>query len=184
MAHNSFCDLLWIDLEMTGLDVHVDTILEIAVIATDFQLEKIIEGPSLVVHQPESALAHVSDWIKETHGASGLLDAVKASTITVAAAEAQVVQFVRQTCNPKKFLFAGNTVYQDRIFLSKYMPTLNNMAHYRLLDVSTIKELVRAWYPARAEPEGTKKSAHRALADVHESIQELKKYREQFFVPA
>jgi len=169
---------------MTGLNAQTDAIIEIAVIATDFQLTTIVEGPSLTIHQPESVLATMNDWVKETHGKSGLIDAVRASTITVAEAEAQVVQFAQQTCNLKKFLFAGNTVYQDRTFLIRYMPTLNSLAHYRLLDVSTIKELVRAWYPTKAEPAGKKTSAHRAQADILESIQELRNYREQFFVRA
>ena len=174
------CSLLWLDLEMTGLDAEKDVILEIAVAATDFNLETLIEGPDLVIHQPETALQNMNKWVQKTHSASGLLERVASSNIAVQEAEKQVLEFVHDSCE-QDFHFAGNSIYQDRSFLKKYMPKLNNKAHYRLIDVSTIKVLVKAWYPNSPENLFKKNKTHRAFDDVRESITELRHFRNYFF---
>jgi oligoribonuclease len=172
-------NLVWIDCEMTGLDPERDRIIEIAVIVTGPHLEPRIEGPVLVVHQSDAQLDLMDAWNKGTHGKSGLTDKVRASTITEAEAERQILDFVSRYAPKQTSPMCGNTIGQDRRFLVKYMPKLEAWFHYRNVDVSTLKELARRWRPAVVD--GFKKrQLHTALADVHESIDELVHYREHF----
>jgi oligoribonuclease len=174
-------NLVWIDLEMTGLYPDTDRIIEIAVIVTDAQLARRIEGPVFAVHQSDAALDAMDDWNKGTHGKSGLIERVKASPVDEAAAEAQVIEFLALHVPKGKSPMCGNSICQDRRFLANYMPTLEAFFHYRNLDVSTLKELAKRWKPEILA--GFKKAqAHTALADVHESIDELAYYREHFLV--
>jgi oligoribonuclease len=169
-------NLVWIDLEMTGLFPTTDRIIEIAVVVTDPQLQVRIEGPVFAVHQSDAVLDAMDAWNKGTHGRSGLIDRVKASTISEAEAEHQVIEFLKQYVPPGKSPMSGNSICQDRRFLAKDMPQLESFFHYRNLDVSTLKELARRWKPAILD--GFKKAqAHTALADIHESIDELAYYR-------
>ena len=170
-------NLVWIDLEMTGLSPVTDRIIEIAVVVTDAQVTQRVEGPVLAVHQSDAVLDGMDAWNKGTHGKSGLIDRVKASTVDEAAAEAQVIAFLKQYVPAGKSPMCGNSICQDRRFLAKDMPALEAYFHYRNLDVSTLKELARRWKPGVLE--GFKKTqAHTALADVHESIDELLHYRQ------
>jgi oligoribonuclease len=172
-------NLIWIDLEMTGLSPAADRIIEIAVVVTDPLITRRIEGPVLAVHQSDAVLDAMDAWNKGTHGRSGLIDRVKASTLDEAAAEAQVISFLTQYVPTGKSPMCGNSICQDRRFLAKDMPALEAYFHYRNLDVSTLKELARRWKPAALD--GFKKAqAHTALADIHESIDELLHYREHF----
>ncbi|MDQ6956543.1 MAG: oligoribonuclease [Mariprofundaceae bacterium] len=171
--------LVWMDLEMTGLDPNVDTILEIATIITDGQLNIVAEGPNIVIHQPDSVLDAMGDWCKEHHGASGLSARVRASTISMLDAEQQSLEFIKQYVPQGVSPLCGNSIHQDRRFLVPYMPTLEGYLHYRNIDVSTVKELTKRWYPHIETP--VKAGEHLALADVRESIAELKFYREQIF---
>lgn len=170
-------NLIWIDLEMTGLDASSDRIIELAVIVTDPQVATRVEGPVIAVHQPDSVLDAMDAWNKGTHGKSGLIDRVRASRIDEAQAEAEVIDFLRRYVPAGKSPMCGNSICQDRRFLARLMPRLEAFFHYRNLDVSTLKELARRWKPAAME--GFKKlQAHTALADVHESIDELLHYRQ------
>ncbi|HEY8376918.1 MAG TPA: oligoribonuclease [Nannocystis sp.] len=171
--------LVWIDLEMSGLDPDTCQILEIAVIITDGDLNVLAEGPDLVIHQPDEVLAAMDEWCTRQHGQSGLTAAVQASTVTLASAEAQVLELVRSLCPPGKSPLCGNSIGHDRRFLIRYMPTLAGYLSYRNVDVSSIKELVRRWYPNLAPP--AKRETHRALDDIRESIAELRFYREHVF---
>ncbi|MDR2991406.1 MAG: oligoribonuclease [Burkholderiaceae bacterium] len=172
-------NLIWLDCEMTGLDPERDRLIEIAVIVTGPQLEPRIEGPVLVIHQSDAALNAMDAWNKGTHGKSGLTDKVHASTLTEVEAEAQLLDFLQRYAPKGASPMCGNTIGQDRRFLVKYMPRLEGYFHYRNVDVSTLKELARRWRPGLAE--GFKKrQSHTALADVHESIDELIYYRERF----
>jgi len=174
-------NLVWIDLEMTGLFPDTDRIIEIAVIVTDAQLTRRIEGPVFAVHQSDAALDAMDDWNKGTHGRSGLIERVKASPFDEATVEAQVIEFLAQHVPKGKSPMCGNSICQDRRFLAKTMPKLEAFFHYRNLDVSTLKELAKRWRPEILA--GFKKAqAHTALADVHESIDELAYYREHFLV--
>jgi oligoribonuclease len=175
--------LVWVDLEMTGLDVERERILEIATIVTDAELNVIAEGPELVVHQSAAVLDAMDAWNKEHHGASGLVDRVRASTIDDAEAERLTLEFVAAHVGPKSAPLAGNSIHQDRLFLARYMKKLEGHIHYRNVDVSTVKELVRRWYPAVYDARPKKKGSHRALDDIRESIEELRYYRERAFVP-
>lgn len=169
-------NLVWIDLEMTGLSPVTDRIIEIAVVVTDAQVTQRVEGPVLAVHQSDAVLDGMDAWNKGTHGRSGLIDRVKASTVGEAAAEAQVISFLKQYVPAGKSPMCGNSICQDRRFLAKDMPALEAFFHYRNLDVSTLKELARRWKPSVLD--GFKKAqAHTALADIHESIDELLHYR-------
>ncbi len=175
-------NLVWIDLEMTGLEVKKDVILEIACIITDANLNMIAEGPSLVIHQSEALLAAMEAWPKKQHTQSGLIERVRMSSITTEQAEEQIVNFIKKYCSPGTALLAGNSVWQDRIFLHEYMPHILRCLHYRIIDVTSIKELVAHWYPDDPHVKFEKKDTHRALQDIHESIAELKHFRKYFFV--
>ncbi|MEY4753910.1 MAG: oligoribonuclease Orn [Pseudomonadota bacterium] len=170
-------NLVWIDMEMTGLDPMNDRIIEIAVVVTDPQITVRIEGPVLAVHQSDEVLDAMDAWNKGTHGKSGLIDRVKASTVDEIAAQAEVLAFLQQYVPNRASPMCGNSICQDRRFLANYMPQLEAYFHYRNLDVSTLKELGKRWKPAIMD--GFKKrQAHTALADIHESIDELVYYRE------
>jgi oligoribonuclease len=169
-------NLIWIDLEMTGLVPETDRIIEIAVVVTDPQITVRIEGPVIAVHQSDAVLGGMDKWNQGTHGKSGLTDRVRASTIDEAAAQAQVIEFLKAYVPKGKSPMCGNSICQDRRFLARTMPTLEAFFHYRNLDVSTLKELARRWKPAALD--GFKKAqAHTAMADIHESIDELLHYR-------
>jgi len=172
-------NLIWLDCEMTGLDPEVDRLIEIAVIVTGPQLTPRIEGPVLVIHQSDEQLDKMDNWNKGTHGKSGLIDKVKASTVTEAQAEQEILAFLAKYAPKNSTPMCGNTISQDRRFLVKYMPKLEAFFHYRNLDVSTLKELAKRWKPAIMGG-FAKRQAHTALADVHESIDELVYYREHF----
>ena len=172
-------NLVWLDCEMTGLEPEVDRIIEIAVIVTGPNLDQRVEGPVFVIHQTDEQLDKMDAWNKGTHGKSGLIDKVKASTMTEAEAEAQLIAFLSQYVPANTSPLCGNTIGQDRRFLVKYMPKLDAFFHYRSIDVSTLKELAKRWKPEI--PAGFKKQQkHTALADVHESIDELVHYRTYF----
>jgi oligoribonuclease len=177
--------LVWLDMEMTGLDPAKERIIEMATILTDGNLVEIATGPDLVIHQDDEILAAMDDWNKKHHGGSGLVDRVKASTVTEADAEAQTVAFINAHASAKdRPVLAGNSIHQDRRFVRKYMPVLEKRLHYRMVDVSTIKELARRWFPAIAAKQPQKKETHRALDDIRESIDELRFYRQHVFLPA
>lgn len=174
-------NLIWIDLEMTGLFPNTDRIIEIAVVVTDANLTQRVEGPVFAVHQSDATLDAMDAWNKGTHGKSGLIDRVKASTIDEKSAEAQMIEFLKRYVPKGKSPMCGNSICQDRRFLANYMPALEDFFHYRNLDVSTLKELAKRWKPEILT--GFKKAqAHTALADIHESIDELVYYREHFLV--
>jgi len=175
-------NLVWIDCEMTGLDPEKERLLEIAVIVTGPQLTPRIEGPVLVIHQSEAQLNQMDAWNKGTHGKSGLIDKVKASTLTEAEAEQQILDFLKAYVPKNASPLCGNTISQDRRFLVKYMPRLEAWLHYRNLDVSTLKELARRWKP-EVYAAFKKQQKHTALADVQESIDELVHYRQHFLLP-
>ena len=172
-------NLVWVDMEMTGLDPDNDRIIEVAVVVTDAELNVIAEGPVFAIHQSDETLDKMDNWNKGTHGRSGLIDRVKASTVTEADAEAQLIAFLKQYVPSNKSPMCGNSICQDRRFMARGMPKLEAFFHYRNLDVSTLKELCRRWKPELAS--GFKKhQKHTALADITESIEELKYYREHF----
>ncbi len=173
--------LVWIDMEMTGLDPETDRVLEIAALVTDSELEIVAEGPSLVVHQSDDVLAGMDEWNTRTHGGSGLTERVRQSTLTDAEAEAQIMAFLEQHCPPREAPLAGNSVHQDRRFLVRYMPKIDAHLHYRIVDVSTVKELGQRWYPEAYGKRPLKRGNHRALDDIKESIEELRYYRSAFF---
>ena len=172
-------NLVWLDCEMTGLDPEAERLIEIAIVVTGPNLEPRIEGPVLVIHQSDAQLDKMDAWNKGTHGRSGLIDKVKASTVTEADAEQQIIAFLSQYVPKGTAPMCGNTIGQDRRFLVKYMPKLEAFFHYRNLDVSTLKELAKRWKPD-AYSSFKKAQKHTALADVHESIEELAHYREHF----
>jgi oligoribonuclease len=172
-------NLIWIDLEMTGLFPDRDRIIEIAVVVTDAQLSVRAEGPVFAIHQSDATLDAMDAWNKGTHGKSGLIDRVKASTVDEAQAQQAVIDWLKQYVGAGKSPMCGNSICQDRRFLANYMPQLESFFHYRNLDVSTLKELARRWKPSALE--GFKKAQkHTALADIHESIDELLHYRSTF----
>ena len=171
--------LIWIDLEMTGLNPDADRIIEMACIITDSALNIIAEGPVIAVNQPQALLNGMDEWNKRTHGATGLIERVKASTIDEAEAQQALLDFVGRYVPPKRSPMCGNSICQDRRFLARAMPALEAWFHYRNLDVSTLKELAMRWRPEMANG-FTKKATHRALDDVRESIEELRYYRENF----
>ena len=171
--------LVWLDMEMTGLDPEKERIIEVAIVVTDSQLVTVAEAPVLVVHQSDELLDGMDAWNKGTHGRSGLIDKVRASTLTEEQAESTLLDFLAQYVPPGKSPLCGNTISQDRRFMVRYMPRLEAYFHYRNLDVSTLKELCRRWKPEIYKG-FEKKSRHEALADIYESIDELKYYREHF----
>jgi oligoribonuclease len=173
-------NLAWIDLEMTGLDPDQHVIIEVASLVTDRELNILAEGPLLAIHRSEDELSRMNDWNVRTHTASGLLDRIRASDIDVAEAERQTLEFLRKWVPKGRSPLCGNSIAQDRRFLRREMPELEAFFHYRHVDVSTVKELVRRWYPTSYQPP-PKREAHRALDDVRESVGELRWYRSQVF---
>ncbi|ANN77131.1 oligoribonuclease [Bordetella flabilis] len=171
--------LVWLDMEMTGLDPEKERIIEVAVVVTEPDLTVVAEGPVLVIHQPDALLDAMDSWNKSTHGKSGLIDKVKASAISEPEAEDILIAFLAQHVPAGKSPLCGNTISQDRRFMFRYMPRLEQFFHYRNLDVSTLKELARRWRPD-VYKSFEKKSRHEALADIYDSIEELKHYREHF----
>jgi oligoribonuclease len=169
--------LVWIDLEMTGLDPDRDSIIEIATLVTDENLDILAEGPVIAVHQPEDVLAGMDEWNRRQHGGSGLIARVRASTQDTRAAEQATLAFLKQWVGPRSSPMCGNSICQDRRFLARHMPELEAFFHYRNLDVSTLKELAQRWYPDI--PKFAKEGAHLALADIRASIDELRYYRKK-----
>ncbi|CAM3522672.1 oligoribonuclease [Nocardioides dubius] len=176
--------LVWIDCEMTGLDLGADALIEVAALVTDFELNVLGDGVDLIIKPPAEALEQMGDFVRTMHTTSGLLDEL-ANGITLADAEEQVLDYIRQHCaDGSRPPLAGNTVATDRAFLARDMANLESFLHYRIVDVSSIKELSRRWYPRAYFQAPAKKGNHRALADIQESIEELRYYREAVFVPA
>ena len=170
--------LFWIDLEMTGLEVNTDSILEVAMIATDGELDRVLEGPNFVIHHDESVLENMNEWSTKQHAASGLTDRCRTSTVMLADAEEALVAFVRAHCPAsRKAVLAGACVYKDKEFLDVYMPRLRPLLSHRVVDVSTLRELAWRWNPHAAQSAPRGQSAHRALDDIRYSIQELRHYR-------
>jgi oligoribonuclease len=178
MAHDK-TPLVWVDMEMSGLVPERDRILEVAMVVTDADLNTIAEAPVYVVHQPDEVLDGMDSWNRSTHGKSGLVDKVRASTFSEAEVEGRILAFLKPLVGERIAPLAGNTVHQDRRFMARYMPAFDAYLHYRIVDVSTLKELARRWRPD-VIASFTKEGKHEALADVHESIRELRHYREHF----
>lgn len=177
--------LVWLDLEMTGLDVERHRIVEIAVAVTDARLELLDDGLDLVVHQPTEAMAEMDDFVRKMHTKSGLLTEIEHSTLSLEAAGVQTIEYLAQfVTKPGTAPMCGNSIGVDRRFLNRYLPTLDNYLHYRSIDVSSLKELCRRWYPDAYKGRPGKAESHRALADVRESINELRYYREAILRPA
>ena len=175
--------LVWLDMEMSGLDPERERVIEIATILTDGQLTEIAVGPELVIHQPDEIIAAMDDWNTKHHGASGLTERVRQSQITDADAEAQTIAFIDAHVSARERpVLAGNSIHQDRRFIRRYMPALEKRLHYRMVDVSTIKELARRWYPQIIARQPPKRDTHRAFDDIRESIEELRFYRGQVFI--
>src|SRR5450759_2162239 len=171
--------LIWVDMEMTGLSPETDRVIEVAMVITDNDLATVVESPALVLHQDEATLRGMDAWNQATHARTGLIDKVKASALNEAAAEKETIAFLREYVPAKTSPMCGNSICQDRRFLARWMPRLEDYFHYRNLDVSTLKELARRWKPDVAK--GVKKHGkHEALADIYESISEMKHYREHF----
>ena len=174
--------LVWMDLEMTGLDHTSDVIVEIATLVTDDDLDIVAEGPDLVVHQPDEVLARMDPFVVEMHKSSGLLDKIKSSTITLDQAGAATLAFIREHAPvPRTVPLCGNSIGTDRRFLAAYLPEIEEHLHYRSVDVSSVKELVRRWHPDVLTQRGWKQGAHRALDDIRESVSELRLYRTLVF---
>jgi oligoribonuclease len=171
--------LAWLDMEMTGLDPERDRIIEVAIVITNAHLETVAEAPVLVVHQAESVLAAMDSWNRSTHAKSGLVDRVRAARLAESDAEERMLAFLAEHVPAKTSPMCGNSICQDRRFLARWMPRLEAYFHYRNLDVSTLKELARRWKPDLAKGVA-KQGKHEALADIHESIEELRYYREHF----
>jgi oligoribonuclease len=179
LAKPNDMNLVWVDMEMTGLEPDTDRIIEVAVVVTDMHLNILAEGPVFAIHQSDATLDKMDNWNKGTHGKSGLIDRVKASTVTEEEAQEKLIAWLKQYVPANKSPMCGNTICQDRRFMVRGMPKLEAFFHYRNLDVSTLKELCRRWKPELAS--GFKKhQKHTALADIIESIEELKYYREHF----
>ncbi len=181
MASNDL--LVWMDMEMTGLDAEKERIIEVAVIITDGNLTEVAAGPELVIKQPDEILDAMDAWNNKHHNGSGLIARVKASEVTDELAEEQILTFINAHAGAKdRPVLAGNSIHQDRRFIRRYMPRLDARLHYRMVDVSTIKELARRWYPAIVSKSPQKKDSHRALDDIRDSIDELRFYRSNVFV--
>lgn len=174
-------NILWLDLEMTGLDPTRDSIIEIAALVTNGELEIVADGPDLVIHQPDELLASMDDWNRKHHGESGLTELVRQATLTMEEADARMLDFASAHTQPGLAPLAGNSVHQDRLFLAKYLPRFHGWLHYRNIDVSTIKELVLRWYPEIYRRRPKKRGEHRAHGDIVDSIEELKYYRQNVF---
>ena len=181
MPQESKFTLVWIDMEMSGLNPEKEVILEIASVITDDQLEVIETGPELIVNQPPELFEKMDSWNQKQHTKSGLWKKVLQSSLSVEDAELQTLQFLQAHLKPRSAPLCGNSVHQDRRFLNKYMKRIDEFLHYRIIDVSTIKEISNRWY--KNIPHHTKKNSHRALDDILESIDELKYYRKQIFIP-
>ena len=173
--------LIWIDMEMSGLNPETDRIIEVATIITDSELNIVAEGPVLAVHQSDAVLASMDDWNQRTHAGTGLIERVKQSAYTEADVERMTLEFLQRHILKNKSPMCGNSICQDRRFLARTMPQLEAWFHYRNLDVSSPKELVKAWSPSRPTG-GVKKNTHKAFDDIRESIEELKYYREHFII--
>ena len=180
MAHDK-TPLVWVDMEMSGLVPERDRVLEVAMVVTDADLAVLAEAPVYVIHQPDEVLDAMDSWNKSTHGKSGLVDKVRASTFTEAEVEARLVEFLRPLVPERTAPLCGNTVHQDRRFMARYLPLFDAYLHYRIVDVSTLKELAKRWRP-EVLAGVTKEGKHEALADIHESIEELRHYRRTFLV--
>lgn len=174
--------LVWIDAEMTGLDINHDKLLEVAVVLTDSNLEIIAEGPNLVIWESKETLDKMNDVVMQMHTSSGLYNKVLDSTVTLSEAQAEIKKFLKRYCVKGESPLCGNSVWQDKIFLNKYMPEVMDFLHYRIIDVSTLKELIRRWYPDSDKKKMEKNNNHRALDDIYESIEELRWYRKHFFI--
>jgi oligoribonuclease len=175
--------IIWMDMEMSGLDPDKDRILEVAVLVTDGELNIIAKGPSLVLHQPDEVLEAMDEWNTKHHSQSGLTKRVRESTIDESQASAALLEFLSEHTAKKKAPLAGNSIHQDRRFVARYLPEIEDWLHYRNVDVSTIKELAHRWYPKQYAGRPTKKGSHRAMDDLMESIEELKYYRKSLFLP-
>lgn len=173
--------LVWMDLEMTGLDPDVDRIIEIATLVTDDALNVLAEGPNIAVYQPEEVLDRMDAWNQRTHGASGLIDRVRASTVSEAQAQQMTLDFIKEWAKPRSAPLAGNSVHQDRRFLARYMAEIEAYLHYRIVDVSSIKELTQRWYPEEFAARPPKGDAHMAVSDIYASVEELRYYRSAVF---
>jgi oligoribonuclease len=177
--------LVWLDLEMTGLDIERHTIVEIACIVTDSELKVLDDGIDIVIHQDADALAQMDDFVRKMHTKSGLLPQISASDASVATAQARTLEYVKShVAAPGSAPLCGNSIGTDRRFLDRYMHDLDTFLHYRSVDVSSLKELCRRWYPAIYQKRPGKSEQHRALDDIRESIEELRFYKEQLFIPA
>jgi oligoribonuclease len=177
--------LVWIDLEMTGLDPERDVVLEVAALITDSELQPVGEGVDIVVSQPSSALEGMAEVVRDMHQRSGLTEAVLASSVSLADAEAAVLALVKaEVPEPRTVPLCGNSIATDRTFIVRHMPDLEAWLHYRMIDVSSVKELARRWYPKAYYAAPVKAGGHRALADVQESVEELRYYRSAIFQPA
>lgn len=174
-------NLVWLDMEMSGLNASQDVILEVAVVITDSQLNVIAETPSYAIYQPNSIIENMDKWNTNTHSKSGLIQRVQESVYEVSQIEHKLINFLKKYTYKNQSPLCGNTIHQDRKFIVKYMPLLEEYLHYRNLDVSTIKELAKRWYPENIMKGFTKHNKHEALADIHESIAELKYYRTNIF---
>ena len=175
--------IVWMDMEMSGLDPDTDRILEVAVLVTDGELEVVAEGPHLIVHQPDSVLAAMDQWNTTHHGQSGLTERVRESTLDEDSASRAILDFLSEHTEKRKAPLAGNSIHQDRRFVARYLPEVEAWLHYRNIDVSTVKELARRWYPKQYSEHNAKKGSHRAMDDLIESIDELKYYRQSLFLP-
>ncbi|MGV7220341.1 MAG: oligoribonuclease [Nitrospinales bacterium] len=181
MSEQSRENLIWMDLEMTGLDVDKEVIIEIATLITDGDLNLVEEGPCIAIHQNDDILERMDDWNQTHHSASGLIERVKSSKIELAEAENMTLEFIKKHCPAKHSPLCGNSVGQDRKFLEKYMRNLSDYLHYRNIDVTSVKEVVNRWYP-KGPKLPRKSEAHQALIDIRESLRELTFYRKHFFI--
>jgi len=177
-------NLVWIDLEMTGLDPKKYVILEIGVIVTDSQLNVLAEGPFIAIHHSDKVLNSMEAWSRDHHRKTGLTEACRSSKVSLKKAETEALSFIKEHCLPNTAPLCGNTIWQDRRFLFKYMPRLESYLHYRVIDVSSIKELVGYWYPMDYKMSRHKNKSHRVADDIRESIEELRYYRGKVFIPS